>query len=232
MSFEVAKQQIELLQMSLLHEASTQTLRQYSGDAKSKLGKKHARLRNELETIRAGETAQQKVANLEALQSWCSDPSMLAENLQVLARVHKDVVAITYPESRYTELLHVFEDWVATAEGTMNGHSSSFVEPLPGSWREAHASTALKIRSLQREMATLPPLPEQDNDATSKTSLHVVFTSCRSLVDGILRELDLMATLERELLGQEQVRINSAVAGLDMKAHAGNAWVPAWQKAS
>ena len=156
---------------------------------------------------------------------------MLAENLQVLARVHKDVAAITHVESRYTELLHVFEDWVATAEGTMNGHSSGFVEPLPGSWREAHASTALKIRSLQREMATLPPPPEQDEETASKTSLHVVFTSCKSLVDGILRELDMMAALERELLGQEKVRINSAVTGLDTKGHSATAWVPAWQKA-
>ncbi|KAM0717486.1 hypothetical protein Q7P37_007338 [Cladosporium fusiforme] len=230
--FDVAKQQIELLQLSLLHEVSGQTLGQYSDDAKSKLGRKHAKLRQELEAIRATETAQQKLANLAALQAWCPDPSFLAENLQVLARVHKDVVAITHPESRYTELLHAFEDWVASAEGTMSGHTSSFVEPLPGSWREAHASTALKIRSLQRELATLPPAPEQGGEDSLKTSLHVVLNSCRSLVDGILRELDMMQKLEKELLGQESVRINSAVGGLRLDDTSGKAWTPAWQKTS
>lgn len=228
--FDVAKQQIELLQLSLLHEASGKTLGQYSDDAKSKLGKKHTKLRQELEAIRAAETAQQKVANLAALQAWCSDPSLLAENLQVLARVHKDVVAITHPESRYTELLHAFEDWVAGAEDTISGHTHNFVKPLPGSWREAHASTALKIRSLQREMATLPPAPEEEGEGGVSTSLHVLLNSCRSLVDGILRELDMMAKLEKELLGQENTRINSAVSGLKLGDSSSNAWVPAWQK--
>ncbi|KAI3481798.1 hypothetical protein L1887_55568 [Cichorium endivia] len=51
----------------------------------------------------------------------------------MLARVHKDVTAITHPESRYTELLHVFEQWVAGAEGTMAGGARGFVEGLPGS---------------------------------------------------------------------------------------------------
>lgn len=228
--FDVAKQQIELLQLSLLHGASVDTLTQYSDDAKSKLGRKHAKLRQELDAIRAAETAQQKVANLTALQTWCPDPSLLAENLQVLARVHKDVVAITHPESRYTELLHAFEDWVASAEDTMSGHTHSFVEPLPGSWREAHASTALKIRSLQREMATLPPAPEHEGEEDLRSSLHILLTSCRSLVDGILRELDMMAKLEKELLGQENTRINSAVSGLKLEDTTGKGWAPAWQK--
>ena len=45
--FDVAKQQIELLQLSLLHEASAQTTRQYTVDAKRKLGKRHASLRKD-----------------------------------------------------------------------------------------------------------------------------------------------------------------------------------------
>jgi hypothetical protein len=225
--FDVALQQIELLQLSLLHETSAQTTRQYTDDAKRKLGKKHAKLRKDLEAVCAAETAQQKVANLKALQAWCPDPSLLAGNLQTLARVHKDVVAITHPESRYTELLHVFEDWADSAEKRITSPSGGFVEPLPGPWREAHASTALKIRSLQREMSALPPLPEQNADAEVDTSLRVILSSCRSLVDGILRELDVMGKLEKELLGQESARIDGAVGALSLNE--GNAWVPAWQ---
>jgi hypothetical protein len=225
--FDVALQQIELLQLSLLHETSAQTTRQYTDDAKRKLGKKHAKLRKDFEAVCAAETAQQKVANLKALQAWCPDPSLLAGNLQTLARVHKDVVAITHPESRYTELLHVFEDWADSAEKRITSPSGGFVEPLPGPWREAHASTALKIRSLQREMSALPPLPEQNTDAEVDTSLRVILSSCRSLVDGILRELDVMGKLEKELLGQESARIDGAVGALSLNE--GNAWVPAWQ---
>lgn len=227
--FDVALQQIELLQLSLLHETSAQTTRQYTDDAKRKLGKKHAKLRKDFEAICAAETAQQKVANLKALQAWCPDPTLLAGNLQTLARVHKDVVAITHPESRYTELLHVFEDWAASAETKISSPAGGFVEPLPGPWREAHASTALKIRSLQREMSALPPLPEQNTEADVETSLRVILSSCRSLVDGILRELDVMGKLEKELLGQESARIDGAVGALSLTEKDESAWVPAWQ---
>lgn len=230
--FDVAKQQVELLQLSLIHEASAQTTRQYTVDAKRKLGKRHARLRKDFEAVRAAEVEQQKLANLKALQAWCPEPSLLAENLQTLARVHKDVVAITHSESRYTGLLSTFEDWAAVAEGKMEEKSQGFVEPLPGSWREAHASTALKIRSLQREMATLPPLPEQDASNGVETSLQMILGSCRSLVDGILRELDMMAKLEKELLGQEKSRIDVAIGALRLDGHQEREWVPAWQKRS
>lgn len=229
--FDILKQQIELLQLALLHEASARTLSQYSADAKSKIGKKHSRLRKEYEGVHATETSRQKLENLEALQAWCPDHALLAENLQMLARVHKDVTAITHPESRYTELLHAFEQWVAGAEETMAGGVRGFVEGPPGSWREAHASTALKIRSLQREMATLPPLPNHGLEDQPKTSLHVILTSCRSLVDGILRELDMMAKLEKELLGQEKSRIDNAVGGLNIEQMPTSSWKPAWQKA-
>ena len=228
--FDVAKQQVELLQLSLLHETSAQTTRQYTVDAKRKLGKRHARLRKDFEAVRAAEMAQQKLANLKALQAWCPDPSLLAENLQTLARVHKDVTAITHSESRYTGLLGVFEDWATAAEDKMAASSKGFVEPLPGSWREGHASTALKIRSLQREMATLPPLPDQEASNGVETSLQMILGSCRSLVDGILRELDMMAKLEKELLGQEQGRIDGAIGALRLDDHQKHEWVPAWQK--
>jgi hypothetical protein len=228
--FDVAKQQIELLQLSLLHEASAQTTRQYTADAKRKLGRRHARLRKDFEAVRAAELAQQKLANMKALQAWCPDPTLLAENLQALARVHKDVNAITHPESRYTELLRVFKDWAALAETKMAETTKGFVEPLPGSWREAHASTALKIRSLQREMAPLPPLPEQDPLNGVETSLEMILGSCRSLVDGILRELDMMAKLEKELLGQEKARIDGAIGALRLDGHREQVWTSAWLK--
>ena len=228
--FDIARQQVELLQLSLIHEASAQTTRQYTVDAKRKLGKRHAKLRKDFEAVREAELAQQKLANLKALQAWCPDPSLLAENLQTLARVHKDVVALTHSESRYTGLLAVFEDWATAAESKMLANSKGFVEPLPGSWREAHASTALKIRSLQREMATLPPLPDQDASNGVETSLQMILGSCRSLVDGILRELDMMAKLEKELLGQEQGRIDGAIGALRLDEHQKHDWVPAWQK--
>jgi hypothetical protein len=49
------------------------------------------------------------------------------------------------------------------------------------------------------------------------------------LVDGILRELDVMGKLEKELLGQESARIDGAVGALNLADRDESAWVPAWQ---
>ena len=231
-TFEVAKQQLELLQLSLLQETSTKTSQQYLDSAHRKLGKKHARLRKELTAIITAETEHQRAANLEVLHTWCPDHVFLVESLQTLARVHRDVSAITDPGSRYSDVLSTFESWVAGAEDTTIGGSNTFLDPLPSEWQEAHASVALKVRSLQRELGALPPLPTRTGAGLGATSLETLLHSCRTLIDGIPRELDMMHKLEKEMLAQEEARIDDAVSGMDLDGGKQAAWVPEWQSAT
>lgn len=231
-TFEVAKQQVELLQLSLLHETSSKTLQQYLHSAHRKIGKNHAKLRKELSSILAAETEHQRAANLEMLHSWCPDPGYLVENLQTLARMHRDITALTDQGSRYNDVLNHFESWIASAEATMQGEASEFINTLPHHWREAHASVALKVRSLQREMGVLPPLPSGSSSGEEDTSLERLVRSCRTLIDGILRELDMMEKLEREILAREKSRIDIAVGAMrldDPGVDEASKWVPAWQ---
>lgn len=231
---EIAKQQLEVLQLSLLHESSTKTMQQYLDSAHRKLGKKHARLRRELTAVITAETEHQRAANLEILHTWCPDPVLLVENLQTLARVHRDISGVTESGSRYSDVLNTFDAWVTKAEATMMGGTSAFVGPLPGDWQEAHASVALKVRSLQREMSALPPLPTRSAASDEPTSLETLMQSCRTLIDGILRELDMMHKLENGVLAQEKSRIDSAVSGMNLDSvgtDKGESWLPAWQRA-
>ena len=244
-TFEVAEQQVELLQLSLLHQSSTKTSKQYLDSAYRRLGQKHARIRKELNSIIAAESEHQKHANLEALYAWCPDPAFLLENLQTLARVHHDVCAMTDPGSRYAEVLETFEAWIAAGESrtaTAPDRTNLFLDALPDRWREGHASVALKARAMQRELVTLPPLPTgmgaDDAEDTATTSLETLMRTCKTLVDRTLKEMDMMDKLEKELLSREKTRIERAVMDADLhaiiSAAAGKqeSWTPAWQIAT
>ncbi|KAK5171830.1 uncharacterized protein LTR77_003466 [Saxophila tyrrhenica] len=205
MTFDVAKQQIELLQLSLMHQASSKCMQEYTASARRKLGKKHTKLRKDYEGIRATELVQQRTANLSALETWCRDPSMLVENLQILSLVYSDLTSLIGDGSRHADMVSMFELWMNEAEAPEAG---TFLQPLPDDWRTAHASLALKLRSVQRNLRVLPP-PSDTSDSSS--GLAVVLKGCETLVDGMLRELEMMMKLEKELLTRDRSRLEEDV---------------------
>lgn len=227
-SLDIAKQQIELLQLSLLHQASAQCGADFSTSARRKIGRKHTKLRKEYESIRATELVHQRALNLAALESWCSDPAMLVENLQILSLVHSDLEGLTGEGSRHADLINTFEDWIATSQDSL---TSGFVQSLPEGWHSAHSSLALKLRSIQRNLGVLRP-PERSDDASA---LDIVLRGCKALVDGMLKELELMIKLEKEVLAKERTRVEEEVRSLvldDVGMSQASHWVPAWGRVS
>ena len=226
-SFDVTKQQIELLQLSILHQASGQCMRDYTASAKRKLGKKHTKLRKDYESIRATELVHQHIANLSALESWCCDSGLLVENLQILSLVYSDLTSLIEDGSRYGDIVSMFELWLNGAEAPA---PATFIQPLPDDWKSAHASLALKLRSIQRNLGVLPPPHASGEDGTG---LEVVLKGCKVLVDGMLKELEVMAKLEKELLARERCRIDDEVQALVLDdVGVQQTWIPAWQKAA
>lgn len=227
-NFEVAKSQIELLQLSLLHQASSKTAERYEASAERKLGRKQAKLRKEHEAIRAIETEQQRVANLQALEAWCHDPALLGEHLQILSKVYNELSAFTESGSRYAQLIAHFEDWVDRAAETSDP-GAGFLSPLPPDWHKNHTSLSLRLRALQRDVEILPEAPR---NAERPSSLEVLLDNCGKLLSGMLRELEVMTKLERGLLEQEKGRIEDEVKTLmwdGSLAEGGKEWVPSWR---
>ncbi|KAK5136273.1 hypothetical protein LTR08_003880 [Meristemomyces frigidus] len=225
-SFEESKQQIELLQLSLLHQASFKTLQDYEASAKRKLSKKQTKLRKECDAIKGVELDQQRIANLGALDAWCRDPALLVEHLQILSKVHSEVCALAEEGSRYAQLVTMFERWADDAE-TAATQPSDFVEALSSDWHKTHTSLSLRTRSLQREMDVLPRTPASDVERPS-SSLEMFMRCCKELLDGMLRELEVMTKIEKGVLEREKRRVEGEVKGLaalDSK----QPWVPAWQ---
>lgn len=227
-TFELAKEQLELLQLSLLHQSATKALQEYEASAMRKLSKKQIKLRNECEAIRAMELEWQRVVNLTALDSWCSDPALLAEHLQILGKIYFEVSALTEPDGRYAGLVSVFEAWIEQAELSLQGQASGFLEAIPQEWHKTHTSLSLRLRALQRDVEMLPPLRSSEHDPQS--SLEVLITSVAQLLDGMLKELELMTKLEKALLEREKIRVEAMVKAIDCRQVTGATdWMPAWQ---
>lgn len=226
-SFDTAKQQIELLQLSLLHQAATKCMQEYTASAKRKLGKKHAKLRKEYESIRASELVHQRAANLAALETWCPDPGLLVENLQILSLVYSDLTSLMEEGSRHGDVVSMFELWMSEAEAPEPG---SFVQPLPDDWKAAHASLTLKLRSIQRNIRVLPPV-QPAGDGDERSGLEIILKGCKTLVDEMSKELEVMSKLEKEMLARERNRVENEVKALmNDDVNVKSNWTPAWQK--
>ncbi|KAK5715543.1 hypothetical protein LTR15_010188 [Elasticomyces elasticus] len=227
-SFEVQKQQNELLALSLLHQAALRTKQEYDASAHRKLGRKQAQLRKEYEALHALEDEQSRLASLVALDSWCSDATLLAENLQTASRGYFELTTLSENGGRYQQLVSTFENWIDAAEHRESG-DAKFVEALPHEWHKAHTSLALRLRTLQRELGLLPPAPPSKNQAEDDPALRILLESCETLLAGMLKELELMSKLERGILQREKERVDDEVKKLMIDDTKTTQWVPAWQ---
>lgn len=228
MPFEVQKEQIELLQLSLLHQASGKCMRDYTASAKRKLSRKHSRLRKEYEGIRAAELVHQHATNVSALEVWCPDIHLMVENLQILSLVYSDLTSHMEEGSRHGDVVSMFELWMGDAEDPGSG---SFIQPLPEDWKAAHASLSLKLRSVQRNLGVLPSPPEDGGG--ERAGLEVVLQDCKALVDGMLKELETMTRLEKEMLARDKMKMEDEVKSVLLEGvGTQQPWVPAWQQVS
>ncbi|CZT17018.1 uncharacterized protein RCC_02850 [Ramularia collo-cygni] len=234
-TFDIALEQIELLQLSLLHESSAKALIEFEASAKKQLSARHTKLSREYDGIRAHEQRRRRFVNLTTLESWGADPALLAEHLQTVVRVVSDLRGHTEAGSRYSEMTGTFEKWATDAESFLMDEKSpaNATEALPDSWRATHTALSLKLRAIQRDLSTLPPLPPNE-EPDIVPSIQVLMQSCSSLVDGILKELELMTKIQKEVLqrGKERIdeQISALVSSTDVTGEKEN-WIPtpAWQ---
>nr|POE86992.1 hypothetical protein CFP56_64022 [Quercus suber] len=230
MTNETSKVQIELLQLSLLHQASLVAARDFDASAKRKLGRRHAKLQSDFQVIRSAELEHQRDINVAALNAWCSDQALLMESLQVLSRVHSTLTTLLEPESRYSDLVSTFAAWIEEADSAYDGVRCGFASSLPEVWRQTHTSLALKLRALQRELDGLPPVPQQREKGES-SSLFALLSNCRTLLEGMLKELEVMVKLEKETVQRERARVEAEVEALALEPSTKKTWFPAWQTA-
>lgn len=185
----------------------------------------HTKLRKDYENLRATELVHQRAANLSALDTWCSNTSLLVENLQILSLVYSDLTSLMEEGSRHGDVVSMFELWMNEAQ---TPESQAFIQPLPDDWKAAHDSLALKLRSIQRNLRVLPPI----QPGGESSGVEVVFKACKTLVEDMLKELEVRGKLEKEVMARENMRVDEEVNTL-ITSDAGmreEPWAPPWQK--
>lgn len=231
-SFEITKLQSELLYLSLLHQAAGATLRGFENSARDALNGDFYKLQIQYKQVRGEECSLQEQVNLMSLADWSRTSGSkgihlgpeFAESVQRLSGALTDIAAFTSKEGRYSELVQTFSTWIAEAHATAQARETSpyqkndlFVVPLSLGWHESHASFAQKLRSLEREVGMLPPLPSAQGQGDGPNpALGLMLSSLRSLTAGIKEELDMMERLEKQTLEKEKLWVEEVIAGLSL----------------
>lgn len=183
----------------------------------------HSKLRKEYEILRTTELVHQRNTNLTALDTWCSDTGLLVENLQILSLVYSDLTSLMEEGSRYNDVVSMFELWMSEAE---TAKSPGFTQPLPDDWKAAQSSLSLKLRSIQRNLRVLPPVKPGDGSS----GVEIVLRACKTLVEDMLKELEVMTKLEKEIMARENVKIEDEMNALMMNGIVTKEpWIPPWQ---
>ncbi|KFX97143.1 hypothetical protein O988_05001 [Pseudogymnoascus sp. VKM F-3808] len=232
-SAETARLQAELLQLHLLHRDATSVQAQWRDSARDKLGQKFETLVRKHEGLVAQEEAQHGKTNALALKVW-ADSGMpgwgLEEKIQVLDEVVTGVWSMGESGGKYARIVRRFERWMHTVvdiqQGRERGHlldgdEVMFIEDIDGSWGDDCRVQARKLEEWRDKLADLGVVEV-------KSSLATAVEGCTTLVRGMLKELDIMRRVEKEVMKSEQVwikeMINDAEDDEDVPVVSGAAW--------
>ncbi|OCK85411.1 hypothetical protein K432DRAFT_318321 [Lepidopterella palustris CBS 459.81] len=225
MSSEFVRLQAELLQLHLLHESSAQTCRHWELSAKGKLHQKFNEVATNHQIMRDNERQGLEDINIHALQEWNSGNTSfgLAEHVQLLSAALHELPPLTYPGGRYARLIDGFEKWIAWVEEVWDvrnhGHYGrnrdlNFAEGLGDSWKAENASLTRKLTSFSRDLeAMVEPEPG--------STIAIIVSRCRNLLRGMLQELQIMQSIEADVISREREWIEEGLAAIagDIGAH-------------
>lgn len=204
---EIISLQAELLQLHLLHEASTRTSRQWEFHAQNSLRAKFDEVASLYQAMRQSEQHGREQKNLLALREWNggNSSSGLVEYIQRLSGPLHGVPSLLGPGGRFCRLVDDFDRWISGVEKTWsvregqqaNGMSSESLEGLGDTWKEENAALMRKLTAFSRDLDALPA-PPQDS------SIACIVSACSELLRGLLGELQIMQVIETGVVSKEK----------------------------
>jgi hypothetical protein len=213
-SAETAKLQNELLQLHLLHKDALQVDKEWRASAKRKLGAKFQSVVDRNEILVQLEVEQTGKINAAALKRWkdLGTPGWgLEEKIQLLDEVISGVWILGDSGGKYGKVVRRFERWLMRYQEIMEARTHDegleddtvvFLEELDAGWKDDCLVLRRKLESWTDHLKNLGTLD-------SGSSLAVVVDGCRSLVNGMMMELDAMTQIERDAISMELEWIKS-----------------------
>ncbi|KAK7526761.1 uncharacterized protein IWZ02DRAFT_444455 [Phyllosticta citriasiana] len=213
LALNVFAMQTELLQLYTLRESSRNTQAQWATSAERALRIQFYEVATAYHSMRKNEGEVQELVNLQALQEWSSGSANLglAENVQLLGPVLNELRALTDSGGRYTRLVHEFEQWVAYVEAVWSQREAKqafeVADGLGEEWKSEVNSLIRKVSLLAREM-------ERIVEPRSGSSIAAMVSQCRSLVQGMSKELQTMRRVEVDVAKREAAHVETGLESI------------------
>ena len=215
---EIARLQMELTQLYLLHRNSTATQAQWEKSAERSLQRRFERLSRQHVELKEIACESQALINQSALLLWCrqSSDAEIAEKLQLLSRCILDIGSMLNSESKLEDALRLFEAWFDRVSRIQNsrrcldhavGLSLDFVESIGDGWTAEVDRLNKRLSSLSRELDSL-------GEVRKESSVSRVLVMLKSIVSNLLVELELIRSIEHEVMTQETSWVQDMIEGL------------------
>ncbi len=188
--------------------------KEWRASAKGKLGAKFQSVVDKNEFLVQLEVEETGKINAAALRKWhdCEAPGWgLEEKIQVLDEVITGLWNLGESGGKYGRVVRRFERWLMRCQDILESRAHDegleddevvFLEELETGWKDECLVLGRKLESWRDHLKNLGTLD-------SESSLAVVVDGCRSLVRGMLMELNIMAQIERDAMSMEAEWIRS-----------------------
>lgn len=222
---DIAALQTELLQLHLFHASSQQKNAEWKASSEEKLQKMYNSVAGSYRAALAEERNDQRRVNCLALSRWFEKVKKglkredCAEQIQMLSHVIQEVADLNDPRGgRYTETVQTFEDWFQKAEQIRRARNSTngaeealmteeevdFIDPLPRYWKLDIDLLISKLELCLRQLQCLHLLGEEAKGYPENSALVRIAEGHRALVTSMIEELNLMKTIEADVVGSER----------------------------
>jgi hypothetical protein len=168
----------------------------------------------------------QEQKNIRALRDWSTGSAScsLAEYAQILSGPLQELPSLVESDGRFWRLMEDFERWMVWVDEVLRLRRESIdqvpdlstVEALGDAWKAENAALTRKLTSYSRDLQRL-------SQPAQESSIAVIVSACRCLVDGILEELHVMRRIEDDVLAREKEWVEGALKAIarDISVHLG-----------
>ena len=217
-SADVSHLQMELAQLHLLHRYALSVQAQWEESAKRSYARRFNTLHERHTELKEVSHQQQMLVNQLALVQWSHGRSgvQIADKVQLLSHNISDIRDLLLPEGKYTRILEVFESWSVQALrvrgqresiGRKLGRDLDVIEGIGDGWKA-------EAMVLERELTYSARDLRSFGEVQSTSSLARILSLYRKLTDGLLEELDLIQSIENEIMSQETSWIERTIHNL------------------